>query len=136
MVQIDTGLYLEALPYIAEALMRNGSMAHDIEQIYKKHEAHTTHYIETVPRTSVNDSSPAERLSGKFLSSTAWPWCCLHSRTRTLRHFWSKRSRQTIPSFFPWQKKPLPNCMVGSSKNVQAKKQRLPMRLHDWATIF
>lgn len=39
MVQIDTGLYLEALPYIAEALMRNGSMAHDIEQIYKKHEA-------------------------------------------------------------------------------------------------
>ena len=39
MVQIDTGLYWEALPYIAEALMRNGSMAHDIEQIYKKHEA-------------------------------------------------------------------------------------------------
>lgn len=38
MIRIDKEIYQEALIYIAEALMRNGSMAYDIEQIYKKHE--------------------------------------------------------------------------------------------------
>ena len=39
MVEIDFDLYRKYLPYIAEAMMRNGVMANDIEQIYAQSEA-------------------------------------------------------------------------------------------------
>lgn len=38
MIKINEEIYKEALPYIAEALMRSGVMASDIEQIYRKDE--------------------------------------------------------------------------------------------------